>query len=283
VTADVSVVIPNHNYGRFVVDAVRSVLAQTDVDGRVEVVVVDNGSTDDSLERLATIGDPRVRIVSQTNRGQAGARNRGILESTAPLLAFLDADDLWEPGKLAPQLALLERPEIGLVYCGLRLVDVDDRPTGEVSTPRHRGRVLDAFARNPAEAIVLGGESTAVVRRTVLAETNLYEPSLSIAAGWDLWRRVAARTEVDFVDAPLVRYRQHGTNAHRDLVRYGTDLRLAVRRQYDDPTSTGLTRSRRSAMLGVELMLAKSHLAQRELRHAGIEVLRMAGTLVTGG
>lgn len=119
----ISVVINNYNYGRYLPDAIDSALAQRDV--QAEVVVVDDGSTDDSRHVISAYGD-RIRAVFQRNGGQAAALNAGVATATAPLLAFLDADDWWQPGKLAAVVAAFGRaPDAGLVYHRLQPTHLD--------------------------------------------------------------------------------------------------------------------------------------------------------------
>ena len=104
-SSKVSVIIPNFNYADFVGEAIQSVLKQTYQN--TEIIVVNNGSTDNSLEILRSFGD-KILIVDQANLGQSGARNAGLAKSTGELIAFLDADDLWEPKKLEKQMILLQ-------------------------------------------------------------------------------------------------------------------------------------------------------------------------------
>src|SRR5438045_2731868 len=119
---DVSVVIPSYNRAHLIGETLDSVLAQ-DVPG-MEILVVDDGSTDATeAVVLGRYGD-RVRYVRQANGGPACARNTGIREASAPLIAFLDSDDLWSPGKLRKQLEMLRRdPSLGLVFTGTQTMD----------------------------------------------------------------------------------------------------------------------------------------------------------------
>ena len=97
----VSAIIPNFNYARFVCEAVESALAQTY--DHLEVIVVDDGSSDDSLQVLKQFGD-RIRVIAQPNAGVAASRNNGAAASSGEFVAFLDADDLWAPDKIAAQV-----------------------------------------------------------------------------------------------------------------------------------------------------------------------------------
>jgi glycosyltransferase involved in cell wall biosynthesis len=120
----VSVIIPTHNFADFIEDAVASALNQ-DVVG-LEVIVVDDGSTDDTPDRLARISDPRLRSIRLAHGGVGVARNRGLSLARGRYFAFLDADDRWRPGKLARQIALLEsEPDVGFVFTNF--VRFDDR------------------------------------------------------------------------------------------------------------------------------------------------------------
>ena len=116
-TETISVVVPAWNAGRFVGEALRSILGQTVTAS--EIVVVDDGSTDDTLAMLRRVADnePLIRIVVQPNTGPGGARDRGVRETTGSLIAFLDADDVWLPTKLERQVTLLgQRPDVGATF-----------------------------------------------------------------------------------------------------------------------------------------------------------------------
>src|SRR5437016_1233967 len=109
----VSAVIPAYNYARFVCRAVDSVLAQTYP--HLECIVVDDGSTDNTLEVLAPYGD-HIRVITQKNAGLSAARNTGVRNAGGEYVGFLDADDWWQPQKIAKQVALAEkRPELGAI------------------------------------------------------------------------------------------------------------------------------------------------------------------------
>src|SRR4051794_28952489 len=117
----VSVIIPTYNYGRFIGEAVKSALEQTlPAD---EIIVVDDGSADNTEAAVRQFGDP-VRYIKQANAGVCVARNRGVAESRGEFIAFLDADDTWEPTKLAKQIARFDEDEdLGMVHCGMLKFD----------------------------------------------------------------------------------------------------------------------------------------------------------------
>lgn len=271
----VSVVIPNHNYARYIGEAVESVLSQTYPE--VEVIVVDNGSTDDSLEVLRRYA-ARCRVVPQADLGQSLARNRGIQEARGDLIAFLDADDAWRPRKLELQVERFKNDAIALVYCSLELADASLRPTGQVIWASVRGDALEEFVKWPGRAIVVGGESTAVVRRAALDAVGPFEPTLSISGGWDLWRRIATHYQIDHVEEPLVLYRQHGSSLHRRLAVYESDVRSASARMFADTAASRVWGARRAYEAALDLMFAKSWLRNRDLGRAARLLLRAIAT-----
>jgi glycosyltransferase involved in cell wall biosynthesis len=147
----VSVVIPTYNRASQVTEAVASALAQTYLS--VEVVVVDDGSTDATRARLRRQfgGDGRVRILHQRNRGPAGARNAGFAEARGAYVALLDSDDRWHPWKLAAQVACMERhPELGMTWTDMEMVD----PAGRVADPAHLRTMYSAYRLSPIEQIL---------------------------------------------------------------------------------------------------------------------------------
>jgi glycosyltransferase involved in cell wall biosynthesis len=173
-----------------------SVLAQA-VD--LELVVVDDGSAAELFPRLPD--DPRLRVVRQENRGVSAARNRGISETSAPLIAFIDADDRWLPGKLERQLTTFEL-EASAVACYTFLAYID-RDGARVASGSQDTQVdyRSLLVGNPI------GMSTAAVRRAPLAAAGGFDPFYSIVADWDLWLRMALVGEWVCVPEVLVEYR----------------------------------------------------------------------------
>lgn len=255
----VTIVIPNHNYARYLRDAVDSALAQTFVDR--EVLVIDNGSTDDSHEVLKSYGD-RIRWIAQDNRGQSAARNRGIEESRGAFIAFLDADDAWLPAKLERQMMLFEnRPQVGVVYCAFMAADSSLNPLDPV-LPMYTGDVLERFALE-AGAVVRGGESTAVIRKECFERVGVFDPELSICGGWDMYRRIACCYAIDAAADPLVLYRVHGANASLRADVYEHDVLRRLAKMFTDPLAERIYRHRRRSYGKSYLAIAGTHL------HAG--------------
>jgi len=235
----VSVIIPNYNYARYLGDAIESVIAQTY--NNFELIVVDNGSTDESkyvLEDFEKKYSPQLRVIFQQNRGQAGSRNRGIDESKGDLIAFLDADDVWMPNKLVEQVKLFIDLEVGLVYSNYIQVDKNLGFEKEIKA-QHRGLVLIDFAVAGSKAIVIGGESNVVIRRKCFEIVGNFDGELEQSTGWDLYRRIASCYKIDYVDLPLMKYRNHGNNMHNNKDMY-KQVELHVKKMFADPLSSSI-------------------------------------------
>jgi len=193
----VSVIIPTYNRAGQVAEAVASVAAQTFRD--FEILVVDDGSTDDTFEVLAALECVRV-LRHLRRRGVAAARNLGAAEARGEWLAFLDSDDLWLPEKLARQMAYLEaRP--GLLWCQTDETWV--RKGVRVNKPAsHRkvgGRI---FLRSLERCLV--SPSAVVLHRQLLADHGGFDADLPAAEDYDLWLRLSWRYEMGLVDEPLI-------------------------------------------------------------------------------
>jgi glycosyltransferase involved in cell wall biosynthesis len=202
----VSVVVATRNYGPYLAGALRSVLAQTFTD--LEVIVIDDGSTDETPEVVRPfLADTRVRYHRTDGLGQSRAKNLGVLQARGPLVAFLDGDDEWLPTKLERQLPLFADPAVGVVYTRRTLMDAAARDLPTPTPALARGRMYDdLLVRNPICF------SSVVVRRTVFDAVGLFDPHLPLAIDYDLWLRVARYFAFDYVDEPLVRYRTGHAN-----------------------------------------------------------------------
>jgi glycosyltransferase involved in cell wall biosynthesis len=215
-TPRISVVIPTYNAAAVVVEAVESALVQTLPPA--EVIVVDDGSTDDTPERLARFGPP-VRVIRQPNGGVSAARNRGLAEAAGDLIAFLDADDVWHPDKLRRQAeAFARRPDLGLL--GTLTVPWP----GAFPSEMRAGCVADV----PLDDLVVKNHfvtSTVVVRRDVARAVGEFDGTLSGPEDYDYWLRAAATAESANLLVPLVGYRDVGGSLSKQAERMEDGMR----------------------------------------------------------
>jgi glycosyltransferase involved in cell wall biosynthesis len=225
----VSVVIATYNYARYLPVALESVMHQTFTS--LEVNVVDDGSTDQTAHVVKPfLTDRRVRYHRMDHAGVAAAKNVGVLLSRAPLVAFLDADDVWLPTKLARQVALFrDDPELGVAHTRRWLIDEQGRRLEYEQPPLFRGHVLPEMFRTNFICF-----SSAMVRRDILNAVGPFDESLPLSVDYDLWLRVALRYRFDHVDEPLVEYRTgHANLSSRTEERLTTVLDI-MRRFLDE-------------------------------------------------
>jgi glycosyltransferase involved in cell wall biosynthesis len=229
----VSVVIPTYNSGRYVREALLSAINQTY--SKTEIVVVDDGSVDDTREALLPlVHEGAIQYIYQANKGPGAARNRGISVAIGEFVAFLDADDRWLSKKLEKQLALFANPSVGLVYSdGGAFIEegdtVDDLGFVEKVEPRsgfRRGRVYGDLLRSNFVST-----SSVVVRRDVLDRVGPFleimgAGTFSYGEDYELWLRVARICELDFIDEKLVASRLHRNQLSSDRARGYTQLSL---------------------------------------------------------
>lgn len=202
----VSVIMPCWNRERFIAAAIQSVLAQTLSD--LELIVVDDGSTDRSREEVASIDDPRLRCLAIEHRGISAAMNAGLARARGRYIARLDSDDWWFPHMLETQVAVLEaRPEVGVVYARGACTDLDWKPLS--MTWGHPLR----FPQNTFKSMVYNDSTcniTVVCRRECYDRVGHYDESLQTSEDLDMWLRVARYYEFAFTDQVLARIRLHG-------------------------------------------------------------------------
>jgi glycosyltransferase involved in cell wall biosynthesis len=193
----ISVIVPTYNQADYLARTIESVWAQ-DVDD-VEIVVVDDGSTDHTVAVLQELSKrDRFRFIHQENRGPAAARNRGIRESHGELIAFLDGDDFWLPGKLKAQLEALQSTGYRFSFCGEQTID----ERGKIVAVKNASEKDCAFAE-----LVWGNRiatPTVLVERSLLDECGLFEESMRTGEDWDLWLRLSAEAPGACVPEPLV-------------------------------------------------------------------------------
>jgi hypothetical protein len=184
------------------------VLAQTFAD--CEIIVVDDGSTDDTREVVKQLGK-RVRYIYRQSHNPNVSRNTGIHAARGRFIAFLDADDKWLPGKLARQVPLMEsNPRVGLVYARAIMFDSETGAVVGRSNPKtcHRGRVLRDIYRGQFVP-----SPTPLIRRDVFEQIGLFDEARFGTDDWEMWLRIAAQYEFDYAPEYLAMYRLHASHA----------------------------------------------------------------------
>jgi glycosyltransferase involved in cell wall biosynthesis len=218
----VSVIIPAYNAEPFIRDSVSSALAQTHRD--LEVIVVNDGSTDGTKDRLREFGD-RIRVHDQVNKGLPGARNAGASLATGSWIAFLDADDLWMPEKIERQLARSNAP--------MRYTDrLNFGARGDL--PELQSLVTPMYEGDLFLTLLLRGNfitvSSVLLRRDVFEKMSGFSTDLRSVEDMELWLRIAERHPISLCPEPLVSYRFHAAAMSRNYVTMGRERRRVTER-----------------------------------------------------
>jgi glycosyltransferase involved in cell wall biosynthesis len=211
----VSVVIPAYNAAHYVHRAVDSVLRQTFAD--FELLVVDDGSSDDTLAVLARYGD-RLRVLTQRNGGPAAARNHGLSEARGEYVAFLDADDHWLPEKLERQIQMMEqRPDVGFCSTATEVVNVAGEYVGSWPCRPDAAPFPDILF---TEGTVISGSASGVLaRRQLISDLGGFDETLRGFEDPDLWIRLAAHTAYACIAEPLTVVTRSPNSVSGNLVR----------------------------------------------------------------
>jgi glycosyltransferase involved in cell wall biosynthesis len=223
----VSVIIPAYNYGRFLGEALNSVLGQTFRD--LECIIVDDGSSDETGQVLASFNDPRMVISSTPRLGVSAARNRGLDLSRGSLIAFLDADDRWKPNKLERQVAILaDEPDVGMVFTNfVRFTATEGWLPDQFSYVPELGKVPSrqtdgggvVIESDPFDFLVSAREAaawiqTVIVRRTVAGSIR-FPPGVKVCEDLHYLLHVAWKSRfIAYLPDPQVEVRRHGNNAY---------------------------------------------------------------------
>ncbi|HXE43951.1 MAG TPA: glycosyltransferase [Conexibacter sp.] len=221
----VTCVVCAYDYGAYVEAAVRSALEQEGVPGAVEVIVIDDGSTDETPQVLAAFGDA-ITVLHQRNEGPAVATNRALARARGRYVSLLDADDLWLPDKLARHVELLERdPHVGLVHGDMEVID----GAGRVTRPSKHAWYgeLPVVGRALGRLLAVNEATTsAITLRTELAHAIPPTPAWAWCRDWWLAAHVAATHEIDAVPGAVAQYRIHGDNVSAQDAHSERALRL---------------------------------------------------------
>jgi len=254
----VSLIIPTYNRAHLIALAIESALAQTRVPD--EILIIDDGSTDNTAEVLSRFAAP-VRLLRQPNRGRSVARNLGLRAATGDAVLFLDSDDLLLPRTVETFTAVLERqPDVDVVYGDAELIDIKGRRIGLNSERtlgrRPSGNILGELGRRCCLTMA------SMVRRSALAGIA-FEEGMECGEDYDFWRRLAARSQFAYVDVPVMCYRMHeGMTVTADPTNT-LDMELEVQRRIQAmPEFAALPRRERAGAYA-------AHGAKQAMRNRG--------------
>jgi glycosyltransferase involved in cell wall biosynthesis len=216
----VSVIMPCFNSAEHLNEAIDSVLEQDYAN--IELIVVDDGSTDSSPQLLQQYGD-RIKVIYQQNSGPAAARNTGMREATGDFIAFNDSDDIWLPGKLSAQIALLQaEPEIGLCYTGWIVWD-QQQPLAQILQSRpdisaqERVPGLSGWLYLKLLAVCYIHTTTAVFRRDILQHVGYFNEAFRIGEDHDYWLRISQYCQVVKLKRAYSVYRDNPVSVTKKL------------------------------------------------------------------
>jgi glycosyltransferase involved in cell wall biosynthesis len=212
----ISVIMPVYNGERFLNQAIESLIAQSYEDW--ELIVVDDGSTDRTPQLLESYTDPRIKVLRQANRGEAGARNTGLKHMSGEYLAFLDADDVYLPDALQDLSAYLDdHPALDVVFSDGLVCDQEDRHLMRLTEVRpgiFTGNILNSLVASPS---VITVPVCTMTRVAIVRRHDLFfdEKDNLIGTDWDFWIRLAVHAKFGYLDKLTCRYRIHNTNITR--------------------------------------------------------------------
>jgi len=289
----VDIIVPAYNAARFLPAALESVLSQTFSDWRI--VLVDDGSTDETAVIAKSFAEQlgsKMLVIQQTNKGLPAARNVAIRHSSAEFLALLDADDIWLPSRLAASIELLRaRPEVGLVYGGVSLIDQN---AALISTPWLQGKNAEGWIASGIYTRALDLPCpTITFRRACVEEVGDFDESMRASEDRDLWLRISLRYQVARIDRVIALYRISSGSMSSDSERMASAQIRFIEKHYG---SAGCeASSRRVALSSVyrqvaETMSARGYFwsAVKNILHAlimrpaGAKNWRTAGSILKG-
>ncbi|MCP4521828.1 MAG: glycosyltransferase [Cytophagales bacterium] len=219
----VSVIIPCYNAEKFIKETIQSVLNQSY--SQFELIIVNDGSKDNSEKEILTFDDPRIQYISKENGGVSKARNIGIEKAKGEFLAFLDADDIFEKDNLKKKIEFLKtNKDIGLVHSLEQKFDHETRKN-LVVTEGKEGNVLNLLLE--MSCTVIHSPASILMRNSLLQKIGGFDENLSTSADWEFWVRVASKTEIGLIKEPLIKYRIHPDQMHLNVERMESDMHYA--------------------------------------------------------
>lgn len=224
----VSVIIPAYNAMTYLPDTLKSALQQTFID--FEVLIVDDGSSDNIVQWANGLTDERVKFISQSHQGVSTARNLAISKASGDYITFLDADDLWKRTKIERQAQFLDdNPTVGLVATWMMLTDEQGNPGAEVKIDFKQGNIRKKLI----EISLIPCGSIPMVRRVCFDKVGLFDPTLRFGEDWEMWTRIAADYDFGLIEETLVYYRQHSKNSSKNSQEILPDFDRLIEKMFD--------------------------------------------------
>ena len=279
----ISVVIPVYNGELTIRDTVESVLNQTFSD--FELIIINDGSSDSTLDILGGFQDLRLKIFSYPNAGLSASRNRGISHACAEMISFIDADDLWTPNKLESQLnSLREHPEAAVAYSWTDFIDERGTLLGYGIHRTVNGSVFPRLL----EFFFIGSGSNALLRKSVFSEVGEFDETLTSAEDLDMFLRLAARYQFSAVPQPQILYRITDNSMSRNVLRQERETLKVLERAFAQEPGKSFIRLKRNTYANLYLYLASNALRGVPDRQKGLMATRfiwraiMSNPLVLG-
>ena len=222
----VSVLIPAYNAMAYLPETLDNVLKQTFKD--FEVLIINDGSSDNIVEWASTITDPRVKLISQANQGVSIARNTAVMNARGEYVAFVDADDLWKPTKLEQQIHCLDdNPEVALVHTWMLLIDEEGKSTGRVMKSTLEGDALQKIIERNSIAC-----SSVMIRRSCFENVGIFDCNLKSIEDWDMWIRIALHYPLALIKEPLTYHRKLGNSLSKNWLVMEKDFGQVIEKTF---------------------------------------------------
>ena len=261
----VSVVIATYNRRKYLRYALESILSQTYTN--LEVIVVDDGSTDGSENLVKSYNDKRIKYIYQENGGQNNAKNTGLCSAKGKYLSILDSDDIWHSQKVEKQVKVLEaKPDVGLVYCGTNIIDEDNNLIDTQPMVFYRGNVVDKLMMKN----FLYNGSNAMYRAECIYKTGVFDNSVKRMTDWDLYLRISLSYNFDYVNEYLLYYRVHNDNMSCGFEKYEEAGLKILERLFDNPLLSKNHKKLRNKAYAARY----SYMARRYFENAQMSIAR---------
>ena len=225
----VSIIVPAYNSGKYLGECLNSALNQTY--RNIEIIVIDDGSTDDTSEALKPYLD-KIRYYKIANSGPARARNEGIKKACGRFIAFLDSDDIFLPEKIEAQLKAVSVSEkVGMVTCNGYLINERGDQIGQIKLEKYPDQdslIYNLHIRN----VLNRGCSSMLLRKECFEKAGLMDETLVVGEDWDLWLRILQNYQIRYLETPLFKYRVRAksiSSPHNEDIALKSDLRVLAK------------------------------------------------------